>query len=80
MNILFFTYILSNYVAHDIIKEFSKNSHFEIMTAGFVLRCQNSLQQTTIEIMHFQGWQIYIFTNIAPVIVIVLTKSSLYCI
>ena len=34
-----------------------KNSHFENMTAGFLLRCQNSLWQTTSEIMHIQGWQ-----------------------
>ena len=40
----FFTCILPNYVAHDIIKEFWKNCHFENMTAVFLLRCQNSLR------------------------------------
>ena len=73
----FFVCILPDYVAHDIAKEFWKNSHFENVTAGFLLRCQKSLRQTTPEIKHFQGWQKYIFTNTAPVIVIVLTKCSL---
>ena len=35
-------------------KNFEKNSHFENMTAGFLLSCQNSLRQTTPEIKHFQ--------------------------
>ena len=34
-NIQFFTCILPNNVAHDITKEFWKNSHFENMTAVF---------------------------------------------
>ena len=38
----FFTYILPNYVFHEITKEFGKNGHFENMTAGFLLRCHNS--------------------------------------
>ena len=43
-NILFFTCILPYYGAHDITKELLKNSHFENMTAGSLLRCQNSLE------------------------------------
>ena len=50
-----FTYIFPDYMAHEITKEFRKNRHFENMTAGFLLRCQKSLRQTTLEIMHFQG-------------------------
>ena len=38
-------------------KNLEKNSHFENMTAGFLLSCQNSLRQTTPEIKYFQGWQ-----------------------
>jgi hypothetical protein len=41
----FFTCILHDYVADDIIKYFWKNNHFENMTAVFLLRCQNSLRQ-----------------------------------
>ena len=37
----FFSCILHDYMLHDIIKEFWKNSHFENMTAGFLLRCKN---------------------------------------
>ena len=40
----FFTCILPDYVAHDITKEFWKNSNFENMRAVFVLRCQNTLR------------------------------------
>ena len=41
-----------DYVAHCIIKEFLKNSNFEKMTAGFLLRCQNLLRWDTPEMMH----------------------------
>ena len=34
----FLTCILPNYVPHEITKEFWKSSHFENMTAGFILR------------------------------------------
>ena len=61
----FFSCILPDYVAHDIIKEFWKNSHFEKMTAGFVLRCQNLLRWNTPEIMHFQEWN-FLFSPILP--------------
>ena len=47
---IFFTYILpndANYVAHELTKEFLKSSHFENITTGFLLRCQNTLRQTT---------------------------------
>ena len=37
--------MLPDYMAHDIIKEFWRNSHFENMTAGFPLRCQNLTRQ-----------------------------------
>ena len=40
---IIFTCILPDYVAREIAKEFWKNSHFENMRAGFLLRCQNSL-------------------------------------
>ena len=43
----FFTCILVGYVAHESPKEFLEYSHFENMRAGFLLRCQNSLWQTT---------------------------------
>ena len=33
---IIFTCILPHYAAHDITKEFWKNSHFENMTAGFL--------------------------------------------
>ena len=52
----FLTYILPNYVLHDITKEFWKSSHFENMTAGFLLRSQNPLRWYTPEKMHFQEW------------------------
>ena len=39
----FFTCILTNYVPHEITKEFWKNSQFENMLTGFLMRCQNSL-------------------------------------
>ena len=42
----FFTYILPDYVSHESLKEFWKNSHFENMRADFLRRCQNSLRQT----------------------------------
>ena len=51
----FFTCILPDYVAHEITKEFWKNNHFENMTAGFLLRCQNSLRQNSPRMMHFQA-------------------------
>ena len=37
------SYIL-DYVAHEIIKDFLKNSHFENMIAGFHQMCQNLLR------------------------------------
>ena len=40
----FFTYILIDYLVHEITKEFWKNSHFENMRADFLLRCPNSLR------------------------------------
>ena len=42
----FFTCIVPDYVPHEILKEFWKNSHFENLRAGLILRCQNSLWQT----------------------------------
>ena len=43
-----------DYVAHEITKEFLKNSHFENMTAGFLRRCQNSLRQISPKKYLFQ--------------------------
>ena len=51
----FFTCILPDYVFHESPKEFWKNSHFENMRADFLRRCQNSLRQTSPEMMHFQA-------------------------
>ena len=52
-----FTCIFSDYMAHDITKEFWKISDFENMTAGFLKRCQNLLRYFTPETMHFQAWK-----------------------
>ena len=52
----FFTCILPDYVAHDITKDFFLNSHFENMTAGFLLRCQNLLRYFTPEMMHEKNY------------------------
>jgi hypothetical protein len=60
----FFTCILPDYVAYERPKEFWKNSHFENMRAGFLLRCQNSLRFFTPEMMHFQPWKKNILANI----------------
>ena len=49
----FFTTILPNYVVHESSKEFWKISHFENMTAGFLLRCQNSLRWEICLIFHW---------------------------
>ena len=59
----FFTCILLNYVPHEIIKEFWKNSHFENMSAGFLLRCQNTLRwNTSLEILsNFVAFSEYIY-------------------
>jgi len=46
---------LPDYMAHDIHKGFGKNIHFENMTAGFLLRCQNLLWQIPPKTMHFQA-------------------------
>jgi hypothetical protein len=40
-------------MAHGFPKEFKKNSHFENITAGFLLRCQNLLQQIPPKMMRF---------------------------
>ena len=53
--ISFVTCILPDYVGHDCSKEFWKNSHFENMRADFPRRLQNSLWQTSPEMMHFQA-------------------------
>ena len=51
----FFTYILPDYVFHESPKEFWKNNQFEHIRASFLRRCQNSLWQTSHEMMHFQS-------------------------
>ena len=51
--VLFFTFILPNYVPHEITKEFWKNSQFENMLTGFLLRCQNSLRWEICLICHW---------------------------
>ena len=40
-------------VPHDITKDIWKNSHFENMTTGFLLRCQNSLWWEICLICHW---------------------------
>ena len=45
--------------AHESPKKFWKNSHFENMRADFLRRCQNSLRQTSPEMMHFQAWFLF---------------------
>jgi hypothetical protein len=44
-------------------KNFETNIHFENMTAGFLLRCQNLLRQIPPKVMHFQAWKNMILTN-----------------
>ena len=53
-NFIFFTCIFSDYVSHESSREFWKNSHFEHLRADFLSWCQNSLWQTSSEMMHFQ--------------------------
>ena len=43
----FFTCILPDYVSHESLKEFWRNSHFENVRADFLRRCQDSLRQTS---------------------------------
>ena len=43
-------------VSHESLKELWKNSRFENLRTGFLLRCQNSLRQTTPEIILMQHW------------------------
>ena len=61
--VCFLTCILPDYMAHDIPKIFSENSHFENTTAGFLLRCQNLLRLIPPKMMHFQAWKKMILTN-----------------
>ena len=49
----FLTCILPDYMAHNFPKEFWKNSHFENMTAVFLLRCLNSLRWEISLIYHW---------------------------
>ena len=48
------TCILSDYMSHESLQKFWKNSHFENMRADFHKRCQNSLRQTSPKMMQFQ--------------------------
>ena len=50
---IFSTCILPDNMAHDISKEFWKNIHSENMTAGFLLRCWNSLRWEISLICHW---------------------------
>ena len=52
-----FTCILPDYVGHESLKAFWKNSHFENMRADFLRQCQNWLRQTSPRMMHFQEWK-----------------------
>ena len=51
----FFTCISPDYVFHESPKEFWKYNNFENMGASFLRRCQNSLWQTSHEMMYFQA-------------------------
>ena len=51
----FLTCILPDYVFHESPKEFWKNNHFENMRASFFRRGQNSLRQTSHDMLHFQA-------------------------
>ena len=53
----FFTCILTDYLTHESLKVFWKNSDFENMGASFLRRCQNTLWQNSPEMMHFQAWK-----------------------
>ena len=44
-NNLFFICILPDYLCHEILEEFWKNSPFENIRADFLRRCQKSLRQ-----------------------------------
>ena len=57
----FFTCILPDYVAHDITKEFWKNSHFENMRVVFLLRCQSWLRWGKRLICHWNSWRQNLF-------------------
>ena len=61
--VYFFTYALPDYMAHSIPKEFWKNSHFENMTAGFLLWCKNLLWQIAPKMMHLQPRKKLMITN-----------------
>mgnify|MGYP007048378678 CR=1 FL=1 len=61
----FFTCILPDYVAHESPKEFWKNIDFENVRAGFLLRWQNSLRQTTPWNDAFSAMIFIILTNIS---------------
>ena len=73
----FFTCILPDYVAHEIIKEFGKNSHFENMTAGSLLKLTSVFHPWNDT---FSDMEKIDFHRYCPLIVIVLAKCSLYCI
>ena len=53
--VYFFTCILPDYMANDILKQFWKNIHFENMTADFLLRYKTSLR---LEISLISYWNI----------------------
>ena len=50
----FSTFILPDHMHHESQKQLKKK-HYENTKAGFLLRCQNSLWQTSPEMMHFQA-------------------------
>ena len=66
----FFTCILPDYLCHESLKEFLKNSHIEKIRADFLRRCQNSLRQTSPEMMHFQAWKKNILTDFMSLLLI----------
>ena len=51
--VYFFTCILPNHMAHNILKDFLKKSLFANMTAGFLLTCQKSLRREISLICHW---------------------------
>ena len=62
----FFIWILSNYVSHEIIKEFWKNSHFENVRADFLRRCKTHFGKLALKWCIFR----HILTDIMSLLLI----------
>ena len=49
--------LLTDYMSHESLKEFWKNTHFENMRAGFLCGVKIHFSKLTLEMMHFQPWK-----------------------